>query len=67
MLPASLESLQAHQGEELIFVLPAAILLGTWLFVAWPTKRKPSTDGVEPHPEQPETPPPEKAEPPGGA
>lgn len=53
-LPA-LVSVQAHQGEELIFILPAAILLGTWLIVAWPGKDRPSEEGSEPHEEDPET------------
>jgi hypothetical protein len=67
VLPAPLQALQAHQGEELIFILPAVILLGTWLFVAWPTKRKPSDHSSEPHQEDPKTPRADIAEPPGGA
>jgi len=63
----ALVSIQAHQGEELIFILPAAILLGTWLIAAWPGKARPSEDRLEPHHEDPQTPPTEIAEPPGGA
>ncbi len=62
-LPASV---QAHQGEELVFILPAAILLGTWLISAWPGKDRPSEDSSEPHEEDPETPPTERAEPADG-
>jgi hypothetical protein len=56
----------AHQGEELVFILPAAILLGTWVIAVWPSKAKPSKDSLAPHREDPETPSTEKAEPPGG-
>lgn len=66
MLLSSLQGPQAHQGEELIFILPAVILLGTWLFTVWPSKHKPSKDSLEPHQEHPEPPPTERAEPPGG-
>ncbi len=63
----ALVSIQAHQGEELIVILPAAILVGTWLIAVWPSKAKPSKDSVEAHPEDPETSPTEIAGPPGGA
>ncbi len=62
-----LASLQAHQGEELIFVLPVAILLGTWLIVAWPGKDRPPEGSPGPHKEDPETPQTEGAEPRDGA
>lgn len=70
MLPALVSvqaNVQAHQGEELIFILPAAILLGTWLISAWPSKARPSKESSEPHEEHPETPPIEGAEPRDGA
>ena len=66
VLPVLL-SVQAHQGEELIFILPAAILVGTWLIAVWPSKAKSSNDSLKPHQNEPETPPTEIAEPPGGA
>jgi len=46
VLPA-LVPVQAHQGEELIFILPVAMLLGTWLFVSWPSKHRPSEDSKD--------------------
>ncbi len=64
MLPGPSQGLQAHQGEELaIFILPAAILLGTWLFAAWPSKARPSEDSSKPPGEDPETPPTEGTKP----
>ena len=61
----------AHQGEELaIVILPAAMLLGTWLIASWgggkdrPSKDRPSEESSEPHQEDPETPPTGRAEPP---
>jgi len=67
LVPPVLLSVQAHQGEELIFILPAAILVGTWLIAVWPSKARSSKDTLELHQEDPETAPTEIAEPPGGA
>lgn len=47
MLPAPLQALQAHQGEELILILPAVILLGTWLIATWPVKARTSKDSKD--------------------
>jgi len=45
VLPVSGPALQAHAGEELaIIILPAAMLLGLWIFSAWPVKAKPPED-----------------------
>lgn len=67
MLPAFLVQAQAHQGEEIaIVILPAAMLLGTWLIASWGGKERPSEESSEPHEEDPETPPTERAEPPDG-
>jgi len=65
VLPALL-SVQPHQGEELIFILPVAILVGTWLIAVWPSKARSSKDSLKPHQDDPETAPTEIAEPPGG-